>query len=61
MLQYHQQLMLVWVLLKSLAASSITGSGPFYFSLHTGSAPVYPAGTWLPEDGPNSKKAVLII
>jgi hypothetical protein len=42
------------------AASSITGSGPFILDLAQ-VPPVYPAGTWLPEDGPNSKKAVLII
>ncbi|MFV8357101.1 T9SS type B sorting domain-containing protein [Flavobacterium sp. XS1P32] len=38
--------------------ASITGTGPFYFSLYTGLAPAYPAGTWLPEDAPNSKKAI---
>ncbi|MEM0578782.1 hypothetical protein WFZ86_19930, partial [Flavobacterium sp. N6] len=36
--------------------TSTIGAGPFYFSIYTGTAPVYPAGTWLPEDAPGSKQ-----
>ncbi|CAH0337479.1 hypothetical protein FVB9288_03242 [Flavobacterium sp. CECT 9288] len=36
--------------------TSTIGAGPFYFSIYTGSATVYPAGTWLPEDAPGSKQ-----
>ncbi|WP_027138071.1 T9SS type B sorting domain-containing protein [Gaetbulibacter saemankumensis] len=40
------------------SASSITGNGPFYFAIYTGSGMTYPTGAWQPEDAPNSKQTV---
>ncbi|MFH7016147.1 T9SS type B sorting domain-containing protein [Flavobacterium sp. FlaQc-47] len=37
-------------------STTIIGTGPFYFGIYTGTVPVYPAGTWLPEDATGSKK-----
>jgi gliding motility-associated-like protein len=41
------------------SGSAITGAGPFYFSIYTGSEPVYPTNptAWVPEDSPGSKSA----
>lgn len=40
---------------------TLTGSGPFYFSLYTGSGQTYSAldPTWIPEDGVGSKHATI--
>ncbi|PXY38663.1 chromophore lyase, partial [Flavobacterium cheongpyeongense] len=40
----------------SSSPTSTIGSGPFYFSLYTGSVPSYPSGTWLAEDAVGSKQ-----
>ncbi|MEL1255545.1 SprB repeat-containing protein, partial [Flavobacterium sp. DGU38] len=40
----------------SSSPTSTIGSGPFYFSLYTGSVPTYPSGTWLAEDAVGSKQ-----
>jgi large repetitive protein len=37
--------------------SSFAGAGPFYFTIYRGSVPIYPSGTWLPENPAGSKKA----
>ncbi len=40
----------------SSSPTSTIGTGPFYFSLYTGSVPLYPSGTWLAEDAVGSKQ-----
>ncbi|PXY44886.1 SprB repeat-containing protein, partial [Flavobacterium hydrophilum] len=40
----------------SSSPTSTIGTGPFYFSLYTGSAPSYPTGTWLAETPAGSKQ-----
>ncbi|OIQ23860.1 T9SS type B sorting domain-containing protein [Lacinutrix sp. MedPE-SW] len=37
--------------------STLSSTGPFYFSIYEGPSTVYPAGTWLPEDSPGSQSA----
>ncbi|GGK31884.1 T9SS C-terminal target domain-containing protein [Yeosuana aromativorans] len=35
--------------------TALASNGPFFFSIYQGPGTVYPVGTWLPEDAPNSK------
>ncbi|NRD20017.1 T9SS type B sorting domain-containing protein [Winogradskyella eckloniae] len=37
--------------------SSLSSSGPFFFSIYEGPSTVYPTGTWLAEDTPGSQSA----